>query len=268
MPQLVSLWELMKSFRLTAVLELAKSESRLTAIIEDKLLPNVDAKEVIVEDWQRKEIRQLARRISQDFAPLGLTASTATLRRVRKFCDSEQPNFEELQRLYKEFMGRFYDETAALAFLSIEPSKSRYFEQSNLFGEAVASRFPDAIVDIEEAGKCLALDRSTASVFHVMRALEMGLQEFGTKLGIQFADMKNWQKLLNDVQGAINRLPQTTAAEKEYLGKCQAVHAHLQAVKDAWRNDVMHPRVNYTPEQAIDIFGHASALMRKLADFV
>jgi hypothetical protein len=123
-------------------------------------------------------------------------------------------------------------------------------------------------VEIEEAGKCLALDRSTACVFHLMRVLEIGLQAFGANLGILDSPDKNWQVILNNVNGAIKRLAQSTREEKEYLGKCSAVAVHLQHVKDAWRNDVMHPISSYTPEQALDIWNQTRPLMVKLTDFV
>ena len=53
-----------------------------------------------------------------------------------------------------------------------------------LFGDDVARAFPSSKGDIDEAGKCLALDRGTACVFHLMRILEIGLQLLAAKLGI------------------------------------------------------------------------------------
>src|ERR1700687_6353897 len=43
------------------------------------------------------------------------------------------------------------------------------------FGYDVAKAFPRASDDILEATKCYALERYTASVFHLMRAIEIGL---------------------------------------------------------------------------------------------
>ena len=40
----------------------------------------------------------------------------------------------------------------------------------------VNDKFPSAAFDIDEAGKCLAIGRSTAAVFHLMRALETAIR--------------------------------------------------------------------------------------------
>ena len=59
------------------------------------------------------------------------------------------------------------------------------FQRSlTLFGTEVAARFPRAIVDIEEAGKCFALGRFTACVFHLMRVVEAGLAAISRSLNI------------------------------------------------------------------------------------
>ncbi|MGH8592213.1 MAG: hypothetical protein ACREXX_23735, partial [Gammaproteobacteria bacterium] len=39
-------------------------------------------------------------------------------------------------------------------------------------------------------------------------------------------------------------------------------------VKDAWRNDVMHPRASYSEHQAKDVMENSRALMIKIAEIV
>ena len=48
--------------------------------------------------------------------------------------------------------------------------------------------------DIAEAGKCLGVGRPTASVFHLMRVMEIGVPRFGDVLGVKLADEKNLAK--------------------------------------------------------------------------
>jgi hypothetical protein len=101
-----------------------------------------------------------------------------------------------------------------------------------------------------------------------MRVLELGLQALATKLGVSLAKDRNWQPILNDINNAVKSLPHSTPAEKKYLAQCSSAAIHLQHVKDAWRNDVMHPRDSYTPEQAHDVFHSANRFMRLLAAFI
>jgi hypothetical protein len=64
----------------------------------------------------------------------------------------------------------------------IAPEKVQYFDQPHLFGEDVSDQFPSTILDIEEAGKCLAMSRNTSCVFHLMRVMEVGLRTLAATL--------------------------------------------------------------------------------------
>ena len=44
------------------------------------------------------------------------------------------------------------------------------------FGNDVAQKFSSITYDVDEAGKCLALQRSTAAAFHAIRCLEAGIR--------------------------------------------------------------------------------------------
>lgn len=207
-------------------------------------------------------------RIEEDCTKMGFPASAASAKRIKALFESPGITYKTMREHYEEFQGRLRDELNSTFCLAIEGRHLAYYETPNRFGEAVAKRFPATADDIEEAGKCIAVGRPTASVFHLMRALEVGLQGFADKLGIVFNKDRNWQAILNSVNGAIKSLPRATREEKEYLGKCSATSLFLEQVKDAWRNDVMHPRAVYTPEQAEEIDTLARSLMVKLAGFV
>lgn len=58
------------------------------------------------------------------------------------------------------------------------------YEKEQGFGAKVDGVFNDNFLrkDIAEAGKCLALDRNTAAVFHLMRVAEVGLRALARKL--------------------------------------------------------------------------------------
>jgi hypothetical protein len=213
-------------------------------------------------------LREGVAEIERDCASLGLVASAASCSRLKVLLEDEHANREKILALCGELDGRIRDELQSVIVFAVERGMVPLYVVPNLFGEPAAAAFPGAILDIEEAGKCLALDRPTACVFHLMRVLELALQVFGAKLGIADTSEKNWQIIVNNINGALKKLPQTTREEKEYLGECSEAVAHLQHVKDAWRNDVMHPRESYTMEQAVDIWNHTRPLMMKLADIV
>ncbi len=115
-----------------------------------------------------------------------------------------------------------------------------------------------------EAGKCLALGRPTAAVFHLMRVMEIGTQKLGDALKIQLPAQKNWQNVLDEVNKAIKALDQKAAQTKAYA----AASAHLYNVKLAWRNEMMHPKQTYTHDEATKVFSAVDTFTRDLASIL
>jgi hypothetical protein len=142
--------------------------------------------------------------------------------------------------------------------------KDLYQQSKPLFGPDVEAKFPQMSEDISESGKCLALGRPTAAVFHLMRVMEIGTQKLGDKLSVQFASEKNWQNILDEVNKAIKALDQRAAQTKAYA----AVSSHLYNVKLAWRNEVMHPKQTYTHDEATRVYSSVDAFIRDLASIL
>jgi len=169
-----------------------------------------------------------------------------------------------IRELVHEVHERINDELLSVHLLQIPESKKGLYGKPNLFGEDVPNKLPTAIYDIEEAGKCLALSRSTACVFHLMRVMELGLQEFAKKLSITIDQNKQWQVILDQVNNAIGHRPNQTPQEKATRSLYAESTSHLYAVKVAWRNEVMHPRAVYTEEEAQDIFNNVKTFIQQL----
>lgn len=215
---------------------------------------------------------------------IGLVAGTQSVREsIKKFLgqlrkggpkqpSKNAPDDKELtpQILQEEInilRKRIDDELNGRDFFALEQKWTPYFYEAFPFGREVNSAIPRAIKDIEEAGKCLALERSTACVFHLMRVMEISLQQLGNKLeiGMEFLEDAQWNNILEKLDKTIRALPRGTREEKEVQGRYGEVSSHLFAVKNAWRNDVMHVRGIYTQEDAAEIFNHVKAFTRNLA---
>lgn len=194
---------------------------------------------------------------------LGLDAAAATAKRLQQVCH-EGCTTLQMHELLTEFDSRVVDQLASRLCWMIEPDKARFFTEPNLFGPEVAEAFPSAILDIEEAGKCLALDRGTAGVFHLMRVMEVGLNALAVALGIPYAP--SWDSYLKQInkQFALDwkdKEPQWKQDEAFY----SAAAGDLMIVKNAWRNPTMHVRINYDPEKALDVFNGVRTFMQHLA---
>jgi len=190
---------------------------------------------------------------------------------AQKHLDRMQAEFEEspnafsndaLKRNLYELTTRVADELEQRLFLSVPLEQAPLYLQSNPpFGDTAAKAFPQMVEDISEAAKCLALDRPTASIFHLMRVMELAVQRFGHELKVTLVTEKNWQVILDQINAAIKKLDAKDAKTKAYA---QAA-SHLYNVKVAWRNEVMHPKQTYTFEEAQAIFANAKTFIADLA---
>jgi hypothetical protein len=209
---------------------------------------------------------------------MDLSVSAASAERVGKAlqCFTQMPDgvihypAQEALRL-KTHMGqllsRLFDELQTRTVLAIPASKTPYYGKSELFGPKVALEFPNAIEDIAEAGSCLALDRNTACVFHLMRAVEIGLWRLAGALCVDINPKAGWLSILNEkLEPAINGLPESKDTERQRKKHMQQARAHLHSVRLSWRNDTMHPKSTYTAEEAEEVFFHVRTFMRHLAD--
>src|SRR5205085_5356579 len=70
-------------------------------------------------------------------------------------------------------------------FMYLPASDAEYYDQEALFGQEVATKFPQANKEIKEAGNCYATGNYTASVFHLMRAVEHGARALVKRLKIR-----------------------------------------------------------------------------------
>lgn len=204
---------------------------------------------------------------------LGLRTAAAQIDRLSDFvqgrhgdrCYSLQEFAQRLRPLILDLHLRVLDELRDRFFLAIPSEGIPYYRQNEpLFGREVERAFPNAAEDISEAGKCLALGRSTAAVFHLMRVMEIGVQKLGTKLGITLATEKNWQNILDEVNKAIKALNQKDPVTRAYA----EASAHLYNVKLCWRNEVMHPKQTYTPDEARALFTACKTFINDLAGLV
>jgi hypothetical protein len=195
------------------------------------------------------------------FLANGFRLSAAQVDRIVQECETNQYlTVRKMAAMMHELGNRMEDESSSLIFLSLTPSEAALFQPDNsLFGADVENKLSQVIADISEAGKCLGLQRPTAAVFHLMRVMEVGVQKFGDKLGVALADEKNWQVILDQVNPPIKAMGKSPDAVR-----CASIAANLFNVKLAWRNEVMHPKATYTPEEAENIFRCVRTFMNDL----
>jgi hypothetical protein len=63
-------------------------------------------------------------------------------------------------------------------------------------------------------------------------------------------------------------MPESTRTEKARRNRFSQAHAHLFHAKNAWRNEVMHPKATYTDAEAEELLSAVKTFMNNLASLL
>lgn len=148
-----------------------------------------------------------------------------------------------------------------------------YLENEELFGPEVNARFPSATADIVAAGTCYAHGLHTASVFHLMRAVELSTRRMlrGMKAGKHLTrpiELCTWGELIAALEEGLKGL---TVGKRTSTVKASTFEFYSHAVgvfrnfKGAWRDPVSHTGKQYKPGETKDIMDNTRQFMQHLA---
>lgn len=254
----VSFWslELVKKLSAAQIAEIGKNLGENVRICQTKD-GNIDPsnRETLNSNllWQKGQ-----------FEELGLESPYDQIGRLENKMLLQEVSYSDIAQYLGELHNRFYDELNRQLCFLVPREQAKLFSTPQIFGAEVAERFQSAATDIEEAAKCLALQRGTASVFHLMRVMEVGLKAVAAALGIPYAP--SWESYLRQIQSEIDKPWKRKSKKwKEAERFFRDVLANLHAVKVAWRNPTMHIVNHYTPETAREVFDAVKGFMRHLA---
>jgi hypothetical protein len=258
-------------YKLWSLLEIMKP---LSAAV---LLTDIRAMETVITARPGGQLSEASRTkaqsvfvdVVQDCAELGLTASRISAEKVVRLVNIGGCQFDEFRRLVVELQDRIIDEMRAPRFFSLSDEEAEYYNNPRSGWGITLDRFPSALFDVEEAGKCYAFGRGTACVFHLMRVLELGLRALGASLKdptLDPARNPSWQAILS--KGDKELLKPIASRRSEWQvdeAFFSTAHANLRTVQYAWRNPTMHIERTYTDEEAKEVINSTRAFMRHLA---
>lgn len=208
----------------------------------------------------------LLRSLAKDFEDNGFEY---TAKLLKGFAEKNEPfkipgHFPELYR-------RIMDELNDMLLMRIPANKAKYYWTYHPFGDEVADKLPTVSREAEEAGNCLATDRNTAAVFHLMRGLEVVLKRLAAGLGVPDPTKeaeRNWGAILRTISGKIDTKNKANppdwqdAQEKEFY---EELYSDLVVVKNAWRNKTMHVDVDFEETRAVQIYEAMKNLVQHAA---
>jgi hypothetical protein len=162
--------------------------------------------------------------------------------------------------------GELQDE---LCFIIPARMSKLYASTDPPFGVEVDTKFPSLAADIDEAGKCLALERWTASAFHYIRCLEGGLKALARCLGIPDPTKgaeRNWSLIMKKIDDEMKtRWPSAADQMQPDYKTFDKIRAALRTFQNPYRNETMHLEATYAEDEAGHIREMVRGLMKQIA---
>jgi hypothetical protein len=279
--RLCSLWESMNNFSAHAIydclLRLKNFQEKI--ILKEQ---NTETGNKSVEIDLLIEIISTLRELQKQCEETNLDCSIQLLNQINSLI-LMVPTYSALKTALFSIELAIPESLRSRKFIWIDRNFTNYIDNEKLLGDETFNEFPEARSDIRDAGNCLAVDCYTAAVFHLMRIVEWGLRAFCLNLGfkkvaynkksgktkfipIEYAE---WERILNQLPEAIekkiSKIPRGTKRQnlQEYY---YGTYQDIKAIKEAWRNHVMHARREYNREEAMGIFNHIENLMERISN--
>ena len=116
---------------------------------------------------------------------------------------------------------------------------------------AISRLTSECKTEVDEAGRCLAFSRPTASGFHILRAVELVVKQLIVSLGLTVPPVQrcNWGEYISILRDG--------NAPKEITDL-------LQVLKDNYRNPIMHPEQTLDIDESVGLFSMCQSVIEVL----
>jgi hypothetical protein len=207
-------------------------------------------------------------RIAVGMDELGCKTSANQMRNLIESITSRTTGEAEVMTRAKCAQETMRSEMETHLFLWVDGERAQFYAKTpeELLGKECVSRFPSVIGEAEEAMRCYAVGRYTASAFHLMRLTEAGVRALGAAIKFKVKN-ENWGRILQEFrtqQTAENKPPHW----KNRFRKLHTIGAHLQAVNHGWRNRIAHLDHVYTESQAKHLLTVVPAFLTEIANIM
>ena len=181
----------------------------------------------------------------------------------------QQPNttpdaefVEMLEKMLRMFESTFASEAMHANVFSVSrkgthsPLDLMEHATENLPASVVSRLSDETKLDINDAGRCLALDCHTACGYHILRAVERQIIKYTDKVTATVT----LKKQPRDWGGYITAL-ENNGGNAEVIG-------YLKHIKGHYRNPIIHPEDTLTADDALALFGACLSAIQQLDDAI
>jgi len=201
-------------------------------------------------------------------ADLNLKMSLRRTRQIRSDCTDgvSARKVADLRESVKDLNRTVIEELEDIRFLFVPSERISYWSETPLFSEKVQRRYKRAFDDMVEAGKCLAVGRYTACVFHLMRVVEIGAKRLAKNVGLAPSHKAPLGTIARDISKEVVKMPTTTPKESDRKEAFSKTVDHLAHITAGWRNKTMHPGLSYNEEEATLMFKNVCSFVNLMVE--
>lgn len=266
--RLISLWDIMQTLDLAKAFQLSCGCQSSATFLDPMQVIWVSGPDGKIDAGLRQSLTRHYKSALECCQALELRVAEADCSKVLELLASEHTATGRwLNVPTRHLVTSIQIELQSRLFLYV-PNKNAAFYQEPFAGwQNVQDAFSNASYDVEEAAKCLALERSTACVFHTMRVLEHGLRTLADEFKVPF-EHKSWGEVIERIEKAIRQInqqaqkPSSWKDDEQFYSEAASQFMHF---KNAWRNYTAHVQFKYTEAEAEAIYRHVRDFIVHLA---
>jgi hypothetical protein len=214
-----------------------------------------DQLNAVVPSDLRSAVQTLTEALTKSCEELDMPLVVNQANRVKELLSQESANRADLFAQLGQLNSRIMEYMASQTLLVFPSYRSEHYHEPLKDWHVVPSSFPSAVDAIEESEKCFALGRTTASVFHLMAIVQIGLTALAKNLRVNVDLFDTWEKVIGGIEGAISAKRASMARQnwKRIEAFYDEALSDLRSIKNAWRNPTMHFRRSYDEAQAAKV---------------
>ena len=207
-----------------------------------------------LDDNEKDELKGHLDQMRRHCKELGLAISNAIIVKAIK-------NLPRTERELSAIINVVYEELKDRLFFFIPSERATHFNNLEVISDRTKENFPSIFRELRQAGNCIVGDLPTASVFHAMRALEIGLRALALQLEVSFPhpiELEQWHNIIEAIESKITNIVRQPKGKlkNDDLRFYSGAAIQFRYFKDAWRNHVSHARETYSDNEALEVLRH------------
>src|ERR1700730_11687394 len=148
-----------------------------------------------LDDGEKEDLSSHLDQMRRHCKELGLNVAHGVIARAMK-------DLPKTARELDTIINVVYEELQNRLFFYVPSERAVHFNNQNVISENVKVNFPSIYRDLLQAGNCVVSELFTASVFHCMRALEIGLRALADQLAVLFPhpiELVQWHNVIEAI---------------------------------------------------------------------